>query len=315
MGISMGVKTTYLTKKFILPCAVWMLTFFGWAEFFAKPFILRGQAKDIGWSGALADLLKPIPEAFGWPLAGYFFILISALVIFVSIVFLLRPIRYALTYLETAESPISVIHSEYELTFNDDHSSVRCKRTQYLHANRPNVNAYHYKMSPYEGTIEVKEIKSQLDGNRITKDLIDNSKGKSKEFIEEFEGELPLSFFITYFPDKWVYWSHINWGWFKKTLVKRTVETIDVDEYNIGRPAFEVEARYPVSGLTITLKFPESHGPADGDIRAYFADDGALRNIIPQSDSDDSSNRVHTVDFGQLQAGQKLRIEWPILGN
>jgi hypothetical protein len=308
----MGVRgrATYFTKRHIVPFLVWLVGIFAWAEFLAKPFVAQATKDGGNWPSAIADLFKLTPAAFGWPLSGYLFLTITLIASIASVIFVLRPLGYIIHYLEISEEPLSIVHSEYQLTFNSDRSVCNSDRIQYLHANCPDVNAYHYRMAPFYGTIQIKEIKSDINGRVITRSREDHSKGNIKEFIEVFSDPLPLSFLITYLPDRFVFWTHKNWGWFKSKIVRRVVNTIEKDEYDKGSPTFEIEARYPVSGLKITLRFPEANSPQDSDIIGYFTDEGALRHLQIYSRLN-SGFREFSVEFGRLHYGQKLRISWP----
>ena len=289
----------------------------GWIEFLFKPLTAAPVLAERGAGGLVADLLRFVPETYGLPLLGYAFLLSSVIIAVLAAILLLWPVRSILRYLESSEAPVSVLESHYTLCMNNlQLTSCTTTRKQRLHANRRNVEAYHYAFSPLEGEIikDSVSIKSVVNNEEITqRPLIERREGKTLEIIEKFKRRLPTSLFVTYLPDRWVlFFNRLHY--FERAIVSRTVISEDRNEYNGEDPMFQVTAvRYPASALTITLDFPKATAPAARDVQSYLISTSAVQEIdVDQGGS--GARRIFSAHVKHLKTQQSFRIQWSNTG-
>lgn len=281
----------------------------GWLEFLVKP--LRERPPRGGVGQVLSDLLRFVPDTYGWPLAGYVFLATSLLLALAGIILVMRPIRMLLNYLEVSEAPVSVLRSDITLHLEDE-LLTRCTTTrrQHFHANRDDVQAYHYSESSVDGRIDAQAIsvKSWIGDELITKETIKHAAGKSVETIEIFTRTLPRSLLATYLPSGIVF--ALAESFFKKVVVNRIVTTAEEDEYNGGWPMFQVTAvRYPASNVSITISFPSKTAPLDTEIHAYLITTNAVQTLRVESRSE-GGRCVYRAKVSSLKKEQSFRIQW-----
>lgn len=227
--------------------------------------------------------------------------------LFVSIIFILRPIRAVLKYLDHSESPLSVLRTDIVLDFNENWSNCELKRVQLLHANKPGLNAYEYNLVSHKGTIEIKSLRSILNDINVTKKIHDTRRGSVLECIEEYNRTLPFSFWATYLPDYMVYLL-FNVGLFNKTVLKRSIVTIDRDEYNGPNPSFEIHARNYVSHIEIKLQFPDGFEPSEGVLAKSIQESTISDKDVIRGYED--GKQIYEVRCSRLKPGQIVRLTW-----
>lgn len=286
----------------------------GWAEFFFKPLQLKTKNSDMtGWE-IFFDLLKLTPDAYGWPFAGYLFLLATALIALVVILSAFKTVTAAMQYIEISEAPISVLHSKITFKILDD-EFARCEitREQYVHANQKNVDAYHICFRASKGTVDPKKlaITSRLNGKKITKDLLVIQRNSELDVIERFSSSIPTSKVLTYLPDAAVYFLYNQLKLFKNTIVIRTSVTEDLNEYDGEFPNYVITAsRYPASNIEIEFDFPSVTAPSQEDMFAYLIANQAVTDLhlIPIGAVGDRAK--YTVSVEKLRQEQKLRVQW-----
>lgn len=299
---------------YVVACLVIISAIVSWADFLFKPLTQTELLQTGGMAAVVADLLRPVPTIYGWPLAGYIFIISTVLLAFVAALLFLRPIRWTLNYLEASEAPVSVLESKIDLHFEDSTlATCRVSRMQRLHANQACIEAYHYNQTAHKGTIDPGRITidSRINNDRVTKDIIHRASGKSVEIIERFSRPLPTSWLVTYFPDRLVTMLHDSLGLFQKVIVTRQMEAFHSSEYDGDSPVFQMKSvRYPVSSITISLDFPVISAPADDEVVSYLISSHAAQSVSIVPSTAVNGRKRFTATVRSLGVQQTFRVQW-----
>ena len=286
----------------------------GWAEFMFKPVRYYARLHNMSLLECLGDLAQIDSPAFDWPLGGIVWIASSLLFLYLAAIFMMRPIRAALDFIERSEAPISILQSTIELKMLDhDLKNCQTSRKQLIHANKNDVDAYHYNIATSYGTVESTslQISSRINNKNITKEVIKRITGKSVETIEIFESSLPTSIFATYLPDLAVRLAYIHLGLFKRHVVSRESVVSHSDEYSVSAPTYKLAVqRYPASKVCILLNLPAASVCKTATVRAFLVMNQAVQEI-PVVPRDDGDGRVRLVVEQQtLRPQQALLITW-----
>lgn len=286
----------------------------GWAEFMFKPVRYYARIHDMSLLESIGDLAQIYSPAFDWPLGGIVWIVSSLLLLYLGAILMMRPIRAALDFIERSEAPISILESTIELKMLDaDLKSCRTSRRQLIHANKPEVDAYHYGMTTSHGSVEPSSISisSKINSKNITKEVIKRISGKSVETIEIFNSPLPTSLFATYLPDAVVRFVYSQFNIFKKQIVSRESVVTHSDEYSVATPTYQLAVqRYPASRVSIILNLPANSVCKTSTARAFLVMNQAVREI-PVVPRDDGDGRIRlVVEQSSLRPQQALLITW-----
>lgn len=304
----MSDNLAYMVKKFLIPAGIYISAVYGGLDFLTKPFVYWSDNPKITTTQFLNKLLVIESPIFGGYGVGYLWLLFLVILLLATIIYLVIGLRFASDYLERSRVPLSVLSSDIILEFNDDWSRCELTRKQLLRANKPNVNAYLYHLYAHAGSIDIKSIKSELDGRDFTKKVHGQSEGKVIDCIEEFKEALPFSFLVTYLPDFLVLFAFEKLGLFRGAILKRSIVSVDIGEYGSSMPKFEARTKNKVAKISLKLKFPEGNEPANG-VRAYLIEEGAITSasvtVIFQA-----KQQIYTVRRSALNAAQTLRVLW-----
>lgn len=290
----------------------------GWAEFLFKPVkkILQGEDRDLFW--LINDLLSFRSETYDVPVVGYIFLISAAFLIVFAILLISRPVQKFLEYLEVSEAPVSILKTTIELRIMDAmHVRSEVRRNQKIHANRPDVHAYHHTMTVTNGSIENDSWKfeSKIDGELITKDPLITVTTKSLEVIERFSRALPTNRIVTYLPNNLVLMAHDSkyLKWFKSLIVTRVTRIGNINEYNGHAPIFQLVAvRYPASNVQLIVNFPSATAPNYDEIQCFLISNNVAESIrvIEDSDEDDKTRCIYKIEISSLKQQHSLRFQW-----
>jgi len=256
----------------IIKWVFWFLAVIGgldsWIQFFWPAFDKYLAKAEPTIFALLIDLIKPIsPIRPDVPFYGYLFFAAN----FAILALVFGAMKSFFNYIETSFIPVSVLRTDLELTFDkDDLSLGRVNRSQLLHANKGNVTAYHLNRSVERSGagIDMKAVHSVSTINqRQINDGIPLVFGNERkvEIIEKFSSPLPKNIIASLLPDNIVLFLY-DMGFFRKVILKREFDCLDVNEYNGKDAKFGLTSmRYPVSNVNITVSFPLNAEPVKID--------------------------------------------------
>lgn len=287
-----------------------------WLQFFWQPIGFYLDRPGAGIGDVVAELLKPTNAIYRDGVGiGYLFLLSLPLVAVAAAALLLQTIRRGLRYIESSEVAISVLETRLTLALDgDDMSRGRVERRQLFHANRRGTSAYHFEHSASAEAGEIlsdtAQVRSYIDGAKITNELIKRPSRKRCEVIETFKQELPTSWLATYLPNSWVLWLY-RAGWlFKTIVVSRTASIDNLNEYNTREPVFQVTAlRYPATHVYLRLTFPEACERHIGQPRCFRIKENNVEVLDLRPDTDGPGRKALEVHVRNLNQ-ESLRIQW-----
>ncbi|MHB9878989.1 hypothetical protein ACSMXM_04910 [Pacificimonas sp. ICDLI1SI03] len=300
------------TLRYALPALIAMGFVVGWGEFLFKPIIFHANQGSLTFGTVAADLLKVVPDAFGWPFAGYVFLLSTIILTYVVLVVALRPMRAAWDYIDAAEAPISVIETDIRLEFKQNRADADIVRDQYFHANVPGIMAYHHRATAFHGTTKISKLETRLNSEVITKPSpLTQKLGQQFDLIEEFLEPLPTSLLLTYLPKNWVLKLHKNTNRCRKHVLQRTCVIEERGEYGGEHPTFGITVnRYPVSNLRVVLDFSKGECPESKTVKAYVVEERAVRYLPVVPIRHDGRDCLYEAKCDKLSSGEVFRIQW-----
>lgn len=232
----------------------------------------------------VALLQVPTPIYPDVPIGGYLFLAAGVIPLVVLSIW----IRQAIEYWDNARVPLSVLETDVTLSFDaPDMRRAILTRKQFLHANQPDVGAYHSitKVDGKRASIDAKNqvFDAQVGHRSIKGEIIRQGNEKSINVIEIYNESLPRNPLLTILPNQVVHSVYKNFGLFFNVIVKRTTVIHLLDEYNEDEPFYSISSmRYPVTNVRLKFLFHSETAPSPEDISAFLIKDNlAMRLALP----------------------------------
>lgn len=284
---------------------------FSWLQFLYPPLKFLRDMPDPSLWELLVELLKPSNDIYpSLPFAGYLFLLLTVAFVVATIAI----IRGIIAYIDHSTVGISVLQHDLTLTFEDAQCvRARLSREQSFHANRRGIWAYHSASSCDSDTGVIVDdsyvSQSALANVNISEPLIIRRNRRSIDVIEPFQRELPTSLFATFLPNWAVCLLH-SIGGFKNVIVRRTGRIAFDDEFPNGEGILSIAAtRYPISQVSLTVKFITGSEPALAQIKAFVVRENVVEKVAVE-DSIDGQYTVYKTKTSSLNQ-EVLRMQWP----
>jgi hypothetical protein len=281
-----------------------------WTQLISKPLMSYRQDHDL--VRLLNDLAftNKIYDSYG---DGWAFLFLTLVVAVIMAVLFSRIVRGVNRYLDQSHVDLSILCTEIMIRMeSDNHKSALITRNQVLHANNPDVWAYHYSHIPERGIVvrDSFSARTEINGQSITaKKEFRELSGRGIELIEMFDKPLPINFFCTYLPDKVVLYCFRHLGMFQKIVARRTVHFRSEGEYNWIEPIFQLQLlRYPAHEIRITLDFPPNTAPSEAEIAGL-----RIRENVAASVSFDyapTGGRVQVTLVVRDADQERIRLRW-----
>lgn len=298
---------------YCIAIAVFSAAIYSWLDFLYKP-IPKLAERGLGWT--LGDLLFTWrSETYGEPVKGQLFVIAAIVLAIFAIILVSRPYNLFMRYIEESEAPVSILSTNIRIRMEDaGFALATVTRVQKIHANRSDVDAYHYSNTPNHGEIVPGSwsYKSLVGKENLSIAPLTRTVGKKFEVIERFKRPLPTSYRVTYLPSWLVLWLFdLRFRpWFKKVIVTRENAIQIKNEYSVDDPVFQLNCvRYPANHVDIGVDFPKATAPDPDEVQGFIIMDNVVEKIDVFQEGD-RDRVIYGILLPKLKKQQTVRLQW-----